>query len=72
MVRAIQVSEELLDTLRTKKAYDKESYEEVILDFLEDSLELSQETNRRIKVSEKEIKAGKVASLEHIKKNVGF
>jgi len=72
MVTSIQVSEELLDKLKTRKMYDKESYEEVIWDLIEDNLELSEETKRHIKIAEKEIKEGKVVTLDQIKKNVGL
>lgn len=47
--------------------YDKESYEEVIWGVLEDSMELSEETKKRIKLAEEDIKAGRVNSLENVK-----
>ena len=72
MVTTIQVSEVLLEKLKERKIYDKESYEEVIWDLIEDSLELSEETKRRIKLAEREIKEGKVVSLEQIKRNIGL
>lgn len=68
----IQVSDNLIEQLRGRKLYDKESYEEVILDLIEDSLELSEDTLKHIKQSEKEIKEGKTVSLEQIKKNLGM
>lgn len=72
MATTIQVSEELLDKLKSKKLYDKESYEEVIWDLLEDTMELSEETKRHIRQAEKEIREGKTVSFEQIKKNVGL
>jgi predicted transcriptional regulator len=68
----IQVSKELLSKLKERKLYDKESYEEVIWDALEDSMELSEETKRRIKKAEEDIKAGRVYSLEEVKKELGL
>ncbi len=68
----IQVSEDLIGQLKNRKLYDKESYEEVIWDLLEDSMALSEETKRRIKQSEKEIRDGKTISLEKIKKRIGL
>jgi len=70
MVTTIQVSEELTERLKERKLYDKESYEEVILDLLEDSMELSEETKKNIEISEKEIKEGKIVSFEQIKKRL--
>ena len=59
MATTIQVSNKLLKELKNKKMYDKESYEDVIWDLLEDSMELSEETKRRIRKAEKEIREGK-------------
>lgn len=64
----IQISKELLDTLKSRKMYDKESYEEVIWDAIEDSLELSEATKKRIKKAEADIKAGRVYELEEVEK----
>jgi len=50
--------------------YDKESYEEIIWDALEDSMELSEETKKRIKIAEEDIKAGRVHTLEEVKKGL--
>jgi len=70
MVTTIQVSTQLMETLKSRKQYDKESYEEVIWDLVEDSMELSEETKRRIVQSEKEIREGKTISLEEIKRKM--
>tara|TARA_Y100000310_G_C20475060_1_gene711979 strand:- start:340 stop:558 length:219 start_codon:yes stop_codon:yes gene_type:complete len=70
MVTTIQVSEDLIETLKTKKMYSKESYEEIIWDLLEDSKELSEETKRRIERSEKQVKRGETVSLSEIKRKM--
>ncbi len=72
MVTTIQVSEKLVEKLKNRKMYDKESYEQVIWDLLEDTMELSEETKKHIEQSRKEIAAGKTVSLEQIKKNLGI
>jgi predicted transcriptional regulator len=72
MATTISVSQELLSKLKERKLYDKESYEEVIWDALEDSMELSEETKKRIKLAEEDIKAGRIYSLEDIKKELGI
>ncbi len=72
MATTISVSQELLSKLKERKMYDKESYEEVIWDALEDSMELSEETKKRIKLAEEDIKAGRVYSLEDVKKELGI
>ena len=72
MVTTIQVSNELMNRLKQKKLYDKESYEEIIWDLLEDSMELSEETRKHIRQSEIDIKAGKTSSLAEVKKKMGI
>lgn len=68
----IQVSTGLLQQLRNRKMYDKESYEDVIKDLIEDSLELSEETKRHIQEAEEDIKQGRTISLEEVKKKLGL
>lgn len=66
----IQVSKDLLEELKSRKLYDKESYEEVIWDALEDSMELSKETLANIKRSEEDIKAGRVKTLAEVEARI--
>ncbi|MBI2147819.1 hypothetical protein HYU19_05090 [Candidatus Woesearchaeota archaeon] len=72
MATTIQVSEDLVQELRKRKMYDKESYEEVIWDLVEDSMELSEETKRDIEKARKEVKEGKTIRLEELKKKAGL
>ena len=52
--------------------YDKESYEEVIWDLLEDSMELSEETKQNIKKAKEQFKQGKFYTHEQVKKELGL
>lgn len=70
MATTIQVSEELVEALKQKKIYHKESYEEVIWDLLEDTMELSEETKKQVEKARKEFKEGKFYTLEEIKKEL--
>lgn len=72
MATTIQVSEKLVKVLQNRKMYDKESYEEIIWDLLEDTMELSEETKRNIKQAEKEFKEGKYKTLEQVEKELGL
>ena len=72
MATTIQVSERLVQKLKNRKLHDKESYEEVIWDLLEDTMELSEQTKRNIKQSEKDIKEGRVYTHEQVKKELGL
>lgn len=66
----IRVSEELQKELSKRKLYDKDTYEEIIWDLLEDTMELSEETKRNIAEAEKDIKAGRVHTLEEVKRTL--
>ena len=72
MVTTIQVSEKLLDTLKRKKLYDKESYEEVIWDLVEDTQEVNAETKQEIEQARADIKEGKFFTHEQVKKRLGL
>ena len=72
MATTIQVSNKLAQELKNRKMYDKESYEEIIWDLIEDTVELSEETKRSIKQAEKDIKEGRVYTHEQIKKELGI
>ena len=68
----ISVSEELLQELKSRKLRKNDSYEEIIWDALEDSMELSKETLNNIKKSREDIKAGRIKTLEEVKKELGL
>ncbi|MBD3362031.1 hypothetical protein GF358_04550 [Candidatus Woesearchaeota archaeon] len=70
MATTIQISNDLLQELKKRKMYSKESYEDVIWDLIEDTMELSEETIKDIKQAEKEFKEGKFHTLEEIKKEL--
>ena len=70
METTIQVTKELVDRLKEIKISEKESYETVIWDLIEDSKELSEETKKLLVQAEKEIKEGKVHKWDNIKKEL--
>ncbi len=72
MATTIQVSEQLVDALKIRKQYDKESYEEVIWDLVEDTLEINEETKKEIERARADIKAGKFYTHEQVKKELGL
>ncbi|WP_321429342.1 hypothetical protein [uncultured Methanolobus sp.] len=46
--------------------------EEVICDFSEETKELSEETKKDIEEARKEIKAGKISTLEDVRRELGL
>ena len=67
MDTTIQISRDLLTKLKLMKMHEKESYEDLIWDLIEDRLEFSDETIKDIEQSKKEIKERKTISLEKLK-----
>ena len=72
MATTIQISESLQKELLRRKLFDKETYEEVIWDLIEDTQELSEETKKEIAEARAEIAAGKSHTLAEVKKELGL
>jgi hypothetical protein len=72
MSTTIQVSEKLQKELVKRKMYDKETYEDVIWDLVEDTLELDEETKREMAQARQEIREGRYHTLEEVKKELGL
>ena len=70
MDTTIQISNILQKELLKRKFFNKETYEEVIWDLIEDNQELSEQTKKEIAQSRAEYKAGKTHTLENIKKEM--
>ena len=70
MATTIQVSEKLIKKLKERKISESETYEDIIWDLLEDTMELSEEAKADIEQSKKDIAAGKTKSLEQVKKEL--
>jgi len=72
MVTTIQITEKLQQELTNKKIFDRETYEEVIWDLMEDTMELNEQTKKEIAESRAEIKSGKIHTISQIKKELGL
>ncbi len=72
MDTSIQISKRLQKELLKRKFFDKETYEEVIWDMIEDNEELNEQTKKELTVARAEIKAGKVHTLAKVKKELGL
>ena len=69
MATSIQISEDLHKELVKRKIFEKETYEEVIWDLVEDSQELTKQTKKEIAHARGEIEAGKFHTLAEVKKD---
>ena len=72
MDTTIQISKGLLEKLKSMKLSEKESYENLIWDLVEDRMELSEETKKSIARAEEDIKKGRVHKWEDVKKELNI
>jgi len=70
MATTVQISQELKGRLANRKMSSKDSYEDVIWDLLEDTMELSLQTKKEIARARKEFKDGKFVTHEKLKKEL--
>lgn len=72
MPTTIQISEDLQKELRERKIYNKETYEEVIWDLIEDVMEINTQTKKELAQARNEIKTGKSHTLAEVEKELGL
>jgi predicted transcriptional regulator len=72
MATTIQISNELKEKLSLRKMSSKDTYEDIIWDLLEDTMELNEQTIKEIEIARKEFKEGKFISHFKLKKELGL
>lgn len=72
MATTIQVSDELKKELKSRKFSDSETYEDIIWDLIEDSLELSKETLLAIEEAKEDYRNKRTISHEELKRELGL
>jgi len=68
----IQVSKDLADELKKRKLFAHETYEDIIWDLLENTMELTEKTKKDIAQAEKDFAEGRYFTLEEVKKKLGL
>jgi len=69
---SIQIEKETKYKLDSLKMSKRDTYNDIIENLLEDSLELSEETLKEIQETIEEYKQGQTSSLEEVKRQLGF
>ncbi len=72
MATSIQISEELKKVLAKKKLSERETYENIIWNLLEDNIELNEQTKKELDQSRNEIREGKTITLAQLKKELNI
>jgi len=72
MVTTIQISNNLQEELSKRKLFDRETYEEVIRNLMEDTMELNEQSKKEIEQARAEIRNNKYIKLDEVKKRLGI
>ena len=72
MVTSIQLSDALKEELKKRKLRSSETYEDVIWDLIEDTMELSKETLLAIEMAKEDYLNNRTISHEDLKKELGL
>jgi len=72
MATTIQISDDVKQHLDKLKIFERETYNEIIFNMIEDNLEISEKTKRDIAEARKQAKEGKVISHQEVKKRLGL
>lgn len=72
METTIRISRDVKTQLDKMKLFERETYNNVIENMIEDNLELNEKTKREIEEARKEVREGKVISHEEVKRRFGL
>ena len=72
MTTTIQISNEVKVFLDRMKIFERETYNELIINLIEDNMRINEKTRKELDEARKEIKMGKTISHEEVKKRLGL
>ena len=72
MATTIQISGNLQKELKKRKLFERETYEEIIWDMIEDTRELNEQTKKELEQARTEVSKGKYKTLSQVKSELGL
>ena len=72
MPTTIQISNEVKTSLDKMRIFERETYNEIIENMIEDNLQLNEKTKKEIEEARKRIKSGKFVTQEQAEKELGL
>jgi len=72
MPTTIQISDNVKQTLDKMKFFQRETYNEIIENMIEDNLELNEKTKKEIEEARERVKSGDFVSHEDVGKMLGL
>jgi len=70
MATTIQISTDVKNHLDKMKIFQRETYNEIILNMIEDNMEINEKTKKELR--ERKLEKGKTVSHEEVKKRFGL
>jgi len=72
MSTTIQISDHVKEALEKMRIFERETYNEVIENMIEDQLEINEKTKKELDEARKRIKKGEFVTLEKVEKKFGL
>jgi predicted transcriptional regulator len=72
MATTIQISDDVKKTLDKMRVFERETYNEVIENMIEDQMEINEKTKKDLDEAKKRIDGGKFVPLEEVEKKYGL
>jgi len=72
MPTTIQISDNVKATLDKMRIFQRETYNEIIMNMIEDNLQINEQTKKELDAARKDFKLGKTISQEEVKKRFGL
>ncbi len=72
MPTTIQISNEVKQALEKMRVFDRETYNEVIENMIEDQLGINEKTKKELAEARKRIEKGEFVTLEEVEKKFGL
>ena len=72
MATTIQISDDVKNVLDKMRIFQRETYNELIMNMLEDNMRINEKTKKELDEARKEIKLGKTISHEEVKRRLGL
>ena len=72
MTTTIQISNEVKVFLDRMKIFERETYNEILMNMIEDNMRVNEKTRKELDEARREIKKGNFVSHEEVKKRFGL
>jgi len=72
MATTIQISDNVKEALEKMRIFNRETYNEIIENMIEDQMEINEKTKKELDEARKRIKKGEFVTFEEVEKKFGL